>query len=229
MRGLRVAAVVAAMSGAANAQPAGEAPPAAPSASEPAPIAPVTSTAVTTPPNDWTVDRHGIMLLGGFDFVSGDRTEFAVIYFPIPLADAPRLKLGLTGSLQYQQQVVFGGEDIVVWAFYAQPMAQYDWKLPIVSSSGDFAIAAEGGPGFGQIWAKLPSGAYMPPGWEHVSFYTFGGDVAFQFHAHNGFVVSVQPFGFQVPLNHPSAPDPRWSVTADAAYVIALGAGYRWR
>lgn len=169
------------------------------------------------------------MLVGGFEFSSGDREQFAVLYVPLPLEGFPRLKLGITGSLQYQQQVVFGGDDVIIWAYYAQPMAQYDWRLPIVSKSGDFAIAAEAGPGFGQVRAKLPSGPYMPPGWESVSVYTFGMDAAFQFHAHNGLVVSLQPFGVLVPLAHTSLPDSRWSANTDAAYLISLGAGYRWR
>lgn len=189
----------------------------------------VSNAARAQPADGWTVDRDGLMLLGGFDFVSGERTQFAVLYVPIPLEDAPRLKLGLTGSLQYQQQVVLGGDDLILWAYYVQPMAQYDWRLPIVSKSGDFAIAAEGGPGFGQIWAKLPSGAFMPPGWEHITGYTFAADASFQFQAHNGLVVSLQPIGVTVPLNHPSAPDSRWTVSSQTAYVFALGAGYRWR
>jgi hypothetical protein len=234
MWGLRGALVVLGFSVAAQAQPAGDASPSppvpTPTPTTTPPIAPpTTSAAATAPSDDWTVDRHGLMLLGGFDFVSGERTQFAVLYIPMPLPGAPRFKLGLTGSLQYQQQIVLGGDDLILWAYYLQPMAQYDWRLPIVSSSGDFAIAAEGGLGFGQIWASLPSGAFMPPGWEHVTFYTLSADAAFQFHAHNGFVVSVQPVGFTMPLNRPSAPDPRWTVTADAAYIISIGAGYRWR
>ncbi len=222
MRGLWVTVVVA--SAAAHAQPASEPPPPPP----PPPLA-APAAVVSTPSDEWTVDRHGVMLLGGFDFVSGARSQFAVVYVPIPLPGAPRFKLGLTGSLQYQQQVVIGGDDLILWAYYLQPMPQYDWRLPIESKFGDFAIAAEAGPGFGQVWVKLPSGAYMPPGWEHVSFYTFSADAAVQFHAHNGLVVSLQPVGFSVPLNHPSAPDPRWTVSADVAYIISLGAGYRWR
>lgn len=227
-----VVVVVLVLAATASAQPAPATPPVP--ATPPAPVSPPVSAATTSAPaappaDDWTVDRHGIMLLGGFEFASGGHTEFGVLYVPIPLPVAPRLKLGITGSVNYQQTFNGDGNDLTLWAYYAQPRIQYDWRLPIISPYGDFAFAAEAGPGFGQVWVKLPSGAFMPPGWEHVSFYSAGGDVALQFQGHSGLVVSVQPVGFSIPLSHPSAPDSRWAVSTDAVYIFSLGAGYRWR
>jgi hypothetical protein len=81
--------------------------PPAPDGAGPSPneVGPAQANAAATPApvvhdDGFTVDRHGIMLLGGFHFADGDRSQFVVVYVPLPLAAAPRLKLGVTRSQQ---------------------------------------------------------------------------------------------------------------------------------
>lgn len=169
------------------------------------------------------------MLLGGFQFANGERSQYGVLYIPLHVPQAPRLKLGITGSLEYHQSYVPDGADLIAWAYYVLAFPQYDWRLPIASSKGDFAIAVEGGFGVGQIWLRWPEAPYMPPGWEHVTGMTIHADAAFQFFAHNGFVFSFQPVGFSKPIYVSELPSPAWSVNYDAVFELAIAAGYRWR
>src|SRR5262245_14873174 len=85
---------------------------ATPPAPEPAgqPLAP------PPPASAPAAERDGVMLLGGFDFVDGDRSQFLVVYLPLHIAAAPRLKLGLTGSIQYHRQILLDMDDLVLWA-----------------------------------------------------------------------------------------------------------------
>jgi hypothetical protein len=176
----------------------------------------------------FSVDRHGLMLLGGFQLIDGDRSTYVVLYIPMALPKAPRLKLGVTGQLQYHRDIV-PGDDFVYWAYYLQVTPQYDWRLPIASSKGDFAIATEAGFGVGQLWARWPEAPFMPPGWEHVTGVTIHADAAFQFHAHNGLVASLQPLGFNKPVYVSDPPSPFWTTSTDVVFEMAIAAGYRWR
>jgi hypothetical protein len=191
---------------------------------------PPPATAENIGSDGFTVDRHGIMLLGGFRFTDGDRSQFLVVYFPLSLAAAPRLKLGLTGQLQYQRSIL-PGDDLIAWVYYVQPMAQYDWRLPIKTSKGDFAIAAQGGLGVGQIRIQWP--AEVTPSMmtysEHMTVVTIHMDAAFQFHAHNGLVVSLQPIGLTKLINDPDPPSPMWTVNTETVYQFAIAGGFRWR
>lgn len=170
------------------------------------------------------------MFLAIEHLVDGENNESVVAYFPLALPKLPRLKLGLTGSVHYQRQILIGFGDIESWAWFVMPMVQYDWWLPIQTRVGDFVVAVEAGVGYGELWVKFPGQPFMPPAWEHVSAYAFRSDAQMQLHMHNGLVFAVQPIGTSVALVRSDLPSARWMLTgADVVLVVGLGVGYRFR
>jgi hypothetical protein len=191
--------------------------------SAPAPVA-------TARPDAYTVDRQGVILLGGFSYVDSDRSQYLEALVPLPLPFARRFKLALRGGFAIEYHYDFiSQESAKLLGYLLLPALQNDWRLPIESERGDFVVAAEAGVGFGQFWAKLPAAPYMPPNWESVSIAVARVATSMQFFAHSGLVVMVQPVGISVPLNEPKPPSPRWTVSAETAFELAIAAGYRFR
>src|ERR1041385_6076674 len=177
----------------------------------------------------FTVDRHGPILLGGFSHVDGNTSEYGALYLPLSLAFAPRLKIRISGGIHYQRDLVPDASDFVAWSWYEQSNLQYDWRLPVYSRKGDFAVAAEGGEGVGQLWVRWPDGPFMPPQWEQMTGVRVSAAVALEFFAHNGFVVLVQPLGLNKAVYHSPLPGPMWSYDDEVIVELTIAAGYRWR
>jgi hypothetical protein len=207
------------------AAPAPVASPALPPTAAPAP-APETPVAVVHHGTERTVDRHGMMLLGGISSGSdSDAVPRVGIAIPIPVADAPALRIGAFVEYSSASASLAGVADLEIYALAVAPTVFYDWKVPIESNLGDFVVDIDGGLVVGAVWMKTPDEPYNPGMYNRVTGTGLRAAGAFQFRAHSGLVVSVEPLGVDIPLNHPSAPPP-YTVTTKTSIEFALLAGY---
>lgn len=170
--------------------------------------------------------RGGLALLGGV--ISADDRAWRVDAFtPIPNTALPRLRLGLEVIYSHAKlETPILGVD--AYGFLFTPTASYDWRLPISSRLGEFVIQAEGGIGAGLGRIKIDE-PYMPGRFDNVFVSTMRIAAAGQFRGYRGLLVSLQPFGLDVPLNHPKSPRPSYHITTGIAYEVAFLAGYQFR
>lgn len=168
------------------------------------------------------------MLLGGITVEDSDTAWRVDAILPVPLEQAPRLRFGLILGYDHNSASIPGLLDAELYGATIAPAAYYDWRLPIVSSAGDFVVSIEGGPSISRIWLKLDEPG-MPASNDTLTAIGLHIATAFQFRARGGFVGSAQLFGLNIPLNHPTASDPRWMVSTSAKYELAFMAGYQFR
>ena len=195
--------------------PAGSTPPAAPGIA-------------TQPSTAPTIDRHGPVVLAGITVEDGDTAWRLDGILPVPLAAAPRLRIGLIGGYAHSAAAIPGLLSVDVYGANVTAAAFYDWRLPIVSSAGDLVVSIEGGPSFTRLWLDL---AEPPMPASHDTLNVFGLHLAgaFQFRARGGFVGSAQLVGVNIPFNNPKPSDPRWNISTQAKYELAFLAGYQFR
>lgn len=172
-----------------------------------------------------TVDRHGVTLLGGIGFGSDQRWPRVDVLMPMPLAQAPQLRVGVVLTFHHFKLDLPGiGAETYGLGLY--PTATYDWRLPITSSAGDFVMGLDGslGVGLGRFKIDVP---FMPGTFESawVAILRIAGRA--EFRAHTGLVVSFQFLGIGVPLTEPDQPM-QGTLTTDIAYELALLAGYQF-
>ncbi|HEX5060778.1 MAG TPA: hypothetical protein VFV99_15525 [Kofleriaceae bacterium] len=183
---------------------------------------------VGRPLSEHTVDRHGLVLLGGFS-TDGDNSAPRVdIFMPMPMESAPQFRIGLSLSYDSDSASI---PDLSVQLYGAgiELLGAYDWRLPIATYSGDFVINVEGGPSVGRIWMKVDM-FDMPGEWDSVTGVGLGVASSVQYRAHNGFIASVQPIGIGIPIWHsdPGANNP-FTINSDVSWQGALMVGYQWR
>lgn len=118
------------------------------------------------------------------------------------------------------------GYSLTAYAMSIAAVVQYDWRLGIQSTAGDFLIALDGGPAYGRAWIKIEQNS-MPGEWQSLTAISARVAASFQFHAHNGFVLSVQPLGLLIPIWNSELED--LPTDSDLTWEGALLAGYRFR
>ncbi len=120
------------------------------------------------------------------------------------------------------------GPAVDAYSFSIGPNAYYDWRLPISTTAGDFVVSIEGGVIGGRAWIKIDQ-PFMPGSWERITAFGLRFASALQFRAHGGLVVSFQPLGVDIPLNHPTLMgNTMLTVTSGTAWEGALLCGYQF-
>ncbi len=175
-----------------------------------------------------TVDRHGLVVLAGIVANDASTIPRVDVILPVPLADAPQLRFGLSLGYDHISASAPDGTAADSYSGAIYPTAYYDWRLPIVTSAGDFVGSVEGG--FGLAIARLKiDEPFMPGTYKTLTAVAFRAAGSIQFRAHNGFVVSVQPLGIEVPVTTPDSPDPKFMVKASTQWEGALLCGYQFQ
>jgi len=173
-----------------------------------------------------TVDRHGLVVLAGFIASDGSTFPRLDVILPVPLAAAPRLRIGVNIDYAHASAALPDGTDIDAYGLVVVPSAYYDWRLPIATTAGDFVVSTEGGVGIERLWLKVDQ-AFMPGSYKTYDVGVLRMAAAAQFRAHNGLVVSVQPLGFDVPLTSVSSANGT-GLSTKTAWEGALLCGYQF-
>jgi hypothetical protein len=172
-----------------------------------------------------TVDRHGVVVLGGIGMGSDLRWPRVDVLVPVPLEKAPQLRVGMVMTFHhFELYLPEAGAETYGLGMY--PTATYDWRLPVKSSAGDFVMGVDGslGVGYGRFKIDLP---FMPGYWESAWVATLRIAGRAEFRARAGWVFSLQYLGINVPLTEPDQPM-QGTLTTDIAYELAILAGYQF-
>lgn len=199
-----------------------------PPAASPAPTPPAqpTPAVVGRPLTEHTVDRHGLVLLGGLSR-SGDSSALRIdLVVPVPLASAPQLRIGFTAAYDHSSAQI-PDLSISAYALGGGLYAAYDWRLPIATEAGDFVVSIDGGPDVGRLWLKVEDPS-MPGSYDTISAIGLHVAGSLQYRAHGGLVLAVQPLGVAIPIAHTEIDASPFMVTSDVSWVGALLAGYQF-
>jgi hypothetical protein len=181
---------------------------------------------VGRPLTEHTVDRHGLVLLGGISR-SGDSSALRVdLVVPVPLASAPQLRLGLTAQYDHSSAEI---PDLSISAYGVGGglYVAYDWRLPIATEAGDFVVSIDGGPDVGRLWLKVEDPS-MPGSYDTITAVGLHVAGSLQYRAHGGLVIAVQPLGVAIPIAHTEIDASPFMVTSDVSWVGALLVGYQF-
>jgi len=183
---------------------------------------------IERPLSEHTVDRDGLVLLGGV-VTDGDNGALRVdVIKPMPLDSAPDFRVGISAEYDHSSVEI---PDLAIsgYAFALSLKALYDWRLPIATNAGDFVVSIEGGPFLAQVWLKIDQ-PYMPGEYERMTGVGLSMAAAIQYRGHNGLVVSLQPLGLNVPIAN-TEPGNTGAVTftSDTEWEGALLCGYQFR
>jgi len=176
-----------------------------------------------TPPSPPPPPRTGLEMFAVVGFPDGQRTPYLVAYLPLP--GLPRLKLGVTGSFQYHHELLL---DLRVYAWSLTPLVRMD--VPVSTMRiGYMSLAVEGGPTFGALGIRGPSGAYRPPNWQVTDYYGAYAGVGFVVQAHSGLLGWVKPLGITVGFGE-EAREELFGIGRDRfVYEVAVGLGYQFK
>jgi len=175
-----------------------------------------------------TVDRSGLVLLGGIAN-NGDSSSFRLdAILPVPLDGAPRFRVGIVLMFAHASaSLPSEGIAVDTYGLSAGANVHYDWRLPVATSLGDLVVSVEGGPFVGNGWAKVDE-PFMPGTYDRFTVLALRGATALQLRMHGGFVASLQPIGLVIPLTHPSSSGSMLTVTTKATWEGALLCGYQF-
>jgi len=173
------------------------------------------------------VNRSGLFALGGVAHAEAQFLGRVDLGAPVPTRGLPRLRLLVSIASRYATEGN-GTDETSTGDLRIAPMLQYDWRLPVDLRRGDIVLAAGAGLERAQHWVKLPDQPYWPSKWKSSAFYATTFEVALQFRARNGFLISFTPLGAVVPFTRPDPPDTRFmQETPHTAYELSLAAGYQ--
>jgi hypothetical protein len=173
------------------------------------------------------VNRSGLFALGGVAHADAQFFGRVDLGAPMPTRTFPRLRVLVSIASHYATEGS-GADKTSTSDLRIAPKLQYDWRLPVDLRRGDLVLVAGAGLERAQHWVKLPDQPYWPSKWESSAFYAYTFEVALQFRARNGVLISFAPLGVVVPFTRPDPPDARFmQETPNRAYEVSLAAGYQ--
>lgn len=172
--------------------------------------------------------RAGVFALGGLTRVNDESFGRIDIGAPVRTTSAPRLRAVLVSEFRYG---TLGPADAAISTrnLMVTPELQYDWRLPSPTNLGDVVVIVGAGLRWSRLWVRRPDEPFWPSTWESMTGYAMRFEVAAQYRAHGGLLVSVLPLSVGLPLNKPEPPDARWMITEPQNdYAVSLTAGYQF-
>ncbi len=175
------------------------------------------------------VRRSGLFVLGGLSYVH--EQPFARIDLGIPVSTRRASRLRAVAAIETRYATDSGAmapaneSDLDVTV-----LVQHDWRLPLDLRSGEVVLAIAAGLERAQHWERFADAPYWPSRWQSASAYSFDAQLAVQYRARSGLVVSWQMAGVSLALSQLEAPDPRWMTTERERWLsFAMLVGYQVR